>query len=260
MATATPSSIDTEVEYPDSDGKPMSDHDLQYKWIVIFKEGLVVQFDRDPDIYVGANLLWYPVKGKPKLRGAPDVLVAFGRPKGLRGSYKQWEEGGIAPQVVFEVLSPGNRPGQMRRKFQFYQRHGVEEYYIYDPFSGSLEGWLRRGRRTGQGPAHPGLHQPAAGDPIRARSWSGQSDGDRPRRRAVPGARADLEAARRGAPSGPRRPMNAPRATPRNSANWASSRIESPERSSLVAGPPIRQPERRSGDTTASTVVRCPSI
>src|SRR5262249_27283830 len=76
-----------------------------------------------------------------------DVLVAFGRPKGLRGSYKQWEEGGIAPQVVFEVLSPGNRPWQMRRKFLFYQRHGVEEYYIYDPFSGSLEGWLRRGRR-----------------------------------------------------------------------------------------------------------------
>jgi Uma2 family endonuclease len=147
MATATPSSIDAEVEYPDSDGKSMSDHDLQYKWIVIFKEGLVVQFDRDPDVYVGANLLWYPVQGKPKLRGAPDVLVTFGRPKGLRGSYRQWEEGGIAPQVVFEVLSPGNRPGQMRRKFQFYQRHGVEEYYVYDPFRGSLEGWLRRGRR-----------------------------------------------------------------------------------------------------------------
>jgi Uma2 family endonuclease len=124
----------------------MSDHDLQYKWIVLIKEGLVVQFADDLDVYVGTDLLWYAVEGKPALRAAPDILVAFGRPKGDRGSYRQWDEGGIAPQVVFEILSPGNRPGEMKRKFQFYERHGVEEYYIYDPFSGSLEGWRRRGR------------------------------------------------------------------------------------------------------------------
>jgi Uma2 family endonuclease len=125
----------------------MSDNSLQYKWIVVIREGLEAQFRDDPDVYVEANLLWYAVEGKPKIRGAPDVLVAFGRPKGIRGSYKQWQEGGIAPQVIFEILSPGNRPGEMRRKFRFYQRHGVEEYYVYDPFSGALEGWLRRGRR-----------------------------------------------------------------------------------------------------------------
>jgi Uma2 family endonuclease len=163
MATTTPLSIEPEVEYPDSDGKPMSDHDLQYKWIVIFKEGLVVQYDLDPDVYVGADLLWYPVRGKPKIRGAPDVLVAFGRPKGLRGSYKQWVEGGIAPQVAFEVLSPGNRPGQVKRKFLFYQRHGVEEYYVYDPFNGSLEGWLRRGRRLVKVPRMQGFISPRLG-------------------------------------------------------------------------------------------------
>jgi Uma2 family endonuclease len=125
----------------------MSDHTLQYKWIVLTKEGLEVQFKNDPDVFVGGNLLWYAVEGNPKIRGAPDILVAFGRPKGERGSYKQWVEGGIAPHIVFEILSPGNRPGQMKRKFLFYQRYGVEEYYVYDPFSGSLEGWLRRRRR-----------------------------------------------------------------------------------------------------------------
>ena len=71
-------------------------------------------------------------------------MVVFGRPKGRRGSYKQWEEGGIAPHVVFEVLSPGNRPEEMLRKFEFYEKHGVEEYYIYDPDTGRLQGWLRR--------------------------------------------------------------------------------------------------------------------
>ena len=35
-------------------------------------------------------------------------MVVFGRPKGRRGSYRQWEEDNIPPQVVFEILSPGN--------------------------------------------------------------------------------------------------------------------------------------------------------
>jgi hypothetical protein len=31
----------------------------------------------------------------------------------------------------------------MVEKFDFYDQHGVEEYYVYDPDDGSLEGWLR---------------------------------------------------------------------------------------------------------------------
>lgn len=135
------------VIYPDSDGKPMADNTLQFRWITTIKGGLDGVFRDDPDVFVAGDLLWYPVEGKPKIRMAPDVLVAFGRPKGERGSYRQWEEGGIAPQSVFEILSPGNRPMELTRKFEFYQRHGVEEYYIYDPDRGFLDGWLRAGRR-----------------------------------------------------------------------------------------------------------------
>ena len=42
-------------------------------------------------------------------------------------------EGGVAPQVVFEVLSPSNTLREMMDKAAFYQEHGVEELYIYDP-------------------------------------------------------------------------------------------------------------------------------
>ena len=101
-------------------------------------------FRDHPNVFVAGDLLWYPVEGDRPDRLAPDILVAFGRPKGERGSYMQWVEGGIAPQVVFEILSPGNRPGEMELKFQFYERFGVEEYYVYDPDNGSLEGWRRR--------------------------------------------------------------------------------------------------------------------
>ena len=49
--------------------------------------------------------------------------------------------------MVFETLSPGNRPGELERKFQFYQQYGVEEYFIYDPDNGSFEAWQRTGNR-----------------------------------------------------------------------------------------------------------------
>ena len=148
------------VHYPDSDGKPMADNTEQFRWIVTFKESLEVLFGDAPDVFVAGNILWYPVEKRPKIRQGPDVLVAFGRPKGPRGSYQQWEEGGVAPQVVFEVLSPGNRVVEMTRKREFYQRYGVEEYYVYIPWTGELEGWLRAGDQLERLPTTAGFVSP----------------------------------------------------------------------------------------------------
>ena len=134
------------IVYPDTDGQPMAENTLQFEWIVTIKGGLDHLFDADPNVFVAGDLFRYPVERHPEIRIAPDALVVFGRPKGHRLSYLQWEEGGIAPQVVFEVLSPSNRTGEMVRKFAFYQQYGVEEYYIYDPDPNLLDlsGFLRR--------------------------------------------------------------------------------------------------------------------
>lgn len=131
------------VVYPDSDGKPMADNTLQFEWIATIKANLDILFANRPDVFVAGDLLWYPVEGDSTIRVAPDVLVAFDRPKGYRGSYRQWEENGIAPQVVFEILSPGNRLGEMLKKQAFYDIFGVEEYYIYDPNSFETVGLQR---------------------------------------------------------------------------------------------------------------------
>jgi len=128
----------------------MSDNTVQYRWIVTIKSNLDRLFAEATDVFVAADLLWYAVEGDPKARQAPDVLVAFGRPKGDRGSYRQWQEGGAPPQVVFEILSPGNRAGEMERKWEFYDRHGVEEYYILDPKDGSLSAWIREPTQKGE--------------------------------------------------------------------------------------------------------------
>ena len=133
------------IIYPDSDGKPMADNTKQFRWIATLVGGLEALFADDPNVFVAGDLLWYPVEGDNKTRIAPDALVAFGRPKGDRGSYKQWEEDDQAPQVVFEVLSPGNTRKEMADKLAFYERYGVEEYYLYDPDNGRLQGWRRQG-------------------------------------------------------------------------------------------------------------------
>lgn len=131
------------VYYPDSDGQPMADNTKQFRWIVTIKENLDLLFAADPNVFVAGDLLWYPVEGDNTIRNAPDAMVVFGRPKGDRGSYQQWKEDNIPPQVVFEILSPGNRMGEMERKRQFYERYGVAEYYIYDPDRLDLSGWMR---------------------------------------------------------------------------------------------------------------------
>jgi Uma2 family endonuclease len=130
-------------------GRPMADNTLQFEWIVTIKGNLDALFRDDPEVFVAGDLLWYPVEGDNRTRVAPDVLVAFGRPKGYRGAYLQWQEAGIAPQVVFEILSPGNRLGEMLRKRDFYERFGVEEYYLYDPDRFDLTGWRRAAEGTG---------------------------------------------------------------------------------------------------------------
>ncbi len=145
MRVLSPPPPREEVVYPESDGNPIADNTRQFEWISTIKGGIDALYRDRPDVFVAGDLLWYPVEGEPRIRTAPDVLVVFGRPKGHRGSYIQHLEGGVAPQVVFEVLSPGNTIHELIDKTLFYERYGVEEYYVYDPDRGELSGWRREG-------------------------------------------------------------------------------------------------------------------
>ncbi|MDJ0704673.1 MAG: Uma2 family endonuclease [Leptolyngbyaceae cyanobacterium MO_188.B28] len=145
--------IAADVLYPDSDGEAMADNTIQYRWIV----RLVTNLKRlltDQTAFVAGDLLWYPIQVKvpPVPVQAPDVMVVLGRPDGdlpiatlrERGSYKQWEEDKIAPQVVFEILSPSNSAREMLAKQAFYREHGVLEMFFYDPDSYDFWGLVRK--------------------------------------------------------------------------------------------------------------------
>lgn len=137
-----------EVRLPDSDGQRMADNTLQFQWIVTLKEGCEALFDDRDDVFVAGDHLIYPVypesgKEREAPRIAPDAYVAFGRPKGHRGSYKVWEEDDIFPQVVFEVWSPSNTQQEMAEKRADYEKYGAEEFYLVYPESNFVEGWVR---------------------------------------------------------------------------------------------------------------------
>jgi len=136
----------TEIFYPESDGKPMADNTKQFRWILTIQQNIDWLYANEAQVFVAADLLWYPVEGQNKIAAAPDTMVVFDRPKGDRGSYQQWLEDDLAPQVVFEILSPSNSRIEMSKKLLFYDRYGVEEYYVYNPDTNDLEIWIRSDR------------------------------------------------------------------------------------------------------------------
>jgi Uma2 family endonuclease len=139
----TPSS--QPIEYPDDDGKPMANNSQQGDWIVFFIGNLRILLREVVEVYLAVDHLWYPLEGHPEVRNAPDVMVVFGRKRGKRGSYKQWQEDNVPVSVAIEILSPANTWFEMADKLAFYDEHGVQEYYIYDPESNRLDVYLRQG-------------------------------------------------------------------------------------------------------------------
>lgn len=120
-----------EIEYPESDGKPMGETDLHRYWMNRIYDQLAQRY-RGQRIYVGCDLLVYFTEGKVFDVCVPDVFVALGAESGFRRTFKTWEEG-RPPTVVFEVTSQSTRREDEVFKPKTYAKIGVKEYFLYDP-------------------------------------------------------------------------------------------------------------------------------
>ncbi len=123
----------TPIEYPDEDGKPMAEGDLQCSYLIYARSVLRIYFENHPDVYVAGNLFIYYEKGNPESVVAPDVFVVFGVEKRDRGSYKTWEENDKIPDFVLEITSKTTRSKDQGAKKGIYAFLGVREYFQYDP-------------------------------------------------------------------------------------------------------------------------------
>ncbi|MEH2359115.1 Uma2 family endonuclease [Nostoc sp.] len=123
----------TTIEYPDEDGKPMAEGDIQCSYLTYARNALRIYFQNHPDVYVAGNLFIYYEKDYPESVVAPDVFVVFGVENRDRRSYKTWEENNQTPDFVLEITSKSTRSKDQGAKKGIYAFLGVREYFQYDP-------------------------------------------------------------------------------------------------------------------------------
>ncbi|WP_392483025.1 Uma2 family endonuclease [Nostoc sp. C110] len=123
----------TPIEYPDEDGKPMAEGDIQCSYLTYARNALRIYFQNHPDVYVAGNLFIYYEKGYPESVVAPDVFVVFGVENRDRRSYKTWEENNQTPNFILEITSKTTRSKDQGAKKGIYAFLGVREYFQYDP-------------------------------------------------------------------------------------------------------------------------------
>jgi len=123
----------TPIEYPEEDGQPMAEGDIQCSYLIYARTALRIYFQNQPDVYVAGNLFIYYEKGNPESVVAPDTFVVFGVDKHDRGTYKTWEEQDKTPDFVLEITSKTTRSKDQGAKKGIYAFLGVREYFQYDP-------------------------------------------------------------------------------------------------------------------------------
>ncbi len=120
-----------QIEYPESDGKPMGETDKHIQLMIDLRMALQTFFLADEQVYVGSNLMCYYEENNPKASISPDVFVVRGAAKHERRVYKFWEE--PVPQVVLEISSRKTRKEDFGKKKDLYAWLGVREYFVFDP-------------------------------------------------------------------------------------------------------------------------------
>jgi Uma2 family endonuclease len=96
------------------------------------------------DFYAGGNMFLYfseTQARKNDFRG-PDVFVVLGTDRHERKAWVVWEEEGKAPDVIIELLSETTEHVDRGEKMRVYAKSlKVGEYFLFDPWSGVLEGY-----------------------------------------------------------------------------------------------------------------------
>jgi Uma2 family endonuclease len=144
--------LEHEIEYPDSDGQPMAETTLHREVMSDTIGGLKRRYADVPDVWVGGNLFLYYEKGNPRKCVAPDVLLARGVAKWDRRIYRIWEE--KTPALIFEITSKKTADEDEDFKPRLYERLGVTELVLFDPYGEYLEPRLQ-GYRLARGRYRP---------------------------------------------------------------------------------------------------------
>ena len=130
--------LPTAVELPDSDETPV-DNELQDSIPAVLKAVLALIWQNRQDWFFGIDMGIYANTESPQTAIVPDGFLSLGVPrfkpeyaKRGRPSYVLWEEEGIVPVLVLEIISSTYRE-EYTRKLEEYRDLEVLYYVIYDP-------------------------------------------------------------------------------------------------------------------------------
>jgi Uma2 family endonuclease len=138
--------LEQEIEYPTSDGHLMAETIEHQQVIIDLILGLRQRYAERSDVWVAGNFVLCYERGNPRAYVAPDVMLAIGVEKRVRFNYLLWEE--RPPSLVVEVTSKSTRREDEGKKKALYERIGVEEYVLFDPFGEYLRPRLQGYRLT----------------------------------------------------------------------------------------------------------------
>lgn len=131
MISQSTASSQEDIFYPSGDGEPVAETPEHLYALYITLEVLRLHFLGQKVVVLG-NLFLYYAQNYPRLRVAPDVMVAFGIEPGDRDNFKTWVEG-VSPAVIFEMTSASTRRKDEEAKYELYEGLGVSEYWQFDP-------------------------------------------------------------------------------------------------------------------------------
>jgi Uma2 family endonuclease len=130
-------------DLPYSDGEPMESQRHVEQMLLLIESLGEAWRDRD-DFFVGGNMFVYfsELQAKKNDFRGPDVFVVMDTTRKERKSWVVWEEDGKAPDVVIELVSASTERVDRVDKMRLYAKLlRVAEYYIFDPFTGRLDGF-----------------------------------------------------------------------------------------------------------------------
>jgi Uma2 family endonuclease len=132
----------------------MAETTLHRKVMASMIGGLERRYAETADVWVGGNLLLYYLEGRPDKSVSPDVMLARGvQSKHDRDTWLLWEEK-VPPTLVFEITSRSTRREDTGRKKDLYERLGVTELVLFDPYGEYLKPRLQ-GHRLDRGRYRP---------------------------------------------------------------------------------------------------------
>jgi Uma2 family endonuclease len=124
--------LPTAEDLLDSDETPV-DNELQELVPTLLKLILAMAWGDRTDWFMGIDMALYYSPDEPPI--VPDAFISLGvesvKSEELRSSYVLWEEGGVLPQFVLEVVSKKYR-GEYSTKKALYEQLGILYYGIYN--------------------------------------------------------------------------------------------------------------------------------